>query len=193
MGARGTARNRLVATTAEMIYRRGVTACGVDRITEMSGVSKPTLYTHFRTKSDLVAAALTWRHETRREEVYAYLDEVSARGIERILALFDWAARVSEASGHRGCAFLNAAAELVDPAEDAARRVVRAHKAWWRDVFADLVRDCEIDAPEQIAEELLLVLDGAFAESLVLGNSSPMMIARRVAAALLRDRLSGRS
>jgi AcrR family transcriptional regulator len=86
MAVRGAARDLLVATAAEMIYRRGVSATGVDAITRESGVSKPTLYTHFRSKDELVTAALEWRHERRRREVSAFLAAVDGSGIDKVLS-----------------------------------------------------------------------------------------------------------
>src|SRR4030081_1266594 len=86
MAVRGAARDLLVATAAEMIYRRGVSATGVDAITRESGVSKPTLSTHFRSKDELVTAALEWRHERRRREVSAFLAAVDGSGIDKVLS-----------------------------------------------------------------------------------------------------------
>jgi AcrR family transcriptional regulator len=102
MAVRGAARDLLVATAAEMIYRRGVSAAGVDAITRESGVSKPTLYTHFRSKDELVTAALEWRHERRRREVSALLAAVDGSGIDKVLSVLDWVAEVNLASGLRG-------------------------------------------------------------------------------------------
>jgi AcrR family transcriptional regulator len=160
MAVRGAARDLLVATAAEMIYRRGVSATGVDAITRESGVSKPTLYTHFRSKDELVTAALEWRHERRRRD-----ERVPGRGgrlrdRQGALSVFDWVSEVNLASGLRGCAFLNAAVELVEESDEPALAVVRGHKAWW--------------------------LVGTFARVLVTREIEPAQPARRLAAMAIR-------
>lgn len=185
---RGRARERLVVTAAEEFYRRGVTASGVDTISKESGVSKPTLYSHFRSKSELVAAALEWRHEQRRAELQEYLSGCGATGVGRVLAVFDWLAEACAATEFRGCAFLNANAELVAPADEPARAVAQRHKAWWRETFAELAAEAGLREPAEIGEELLLLLDGANARLSVEHTAEPVQVARRMAEVLLRGR-----
>jgi AcrR family transcriptional regulator len=183
---RGTARDRLIDTTAAVIYRNGVTATGVDTITATATVSKPTLYAHFRSKSELVTAALARQHQTRRNELDAYLDGLADRSpTERILAIFDWLGAWHRAAGARGCAFVNAAAELVDSDDSAARQVIRDHKRWWANTFTELARQGSAADPAAVGEQLLLVLDGANARVLVDGDAAPFALARQVAQLVL--------
>jgi AcrR family transcriptional regulator len=189
MPARGSARDLLVTTTAELIYRRGVGASGVDTITRESGVSKPTLYAHFRSKNELVEAALRWRHRQRREETEVWLDGVETTGVDKVLAVFDWVAEANLAAGARGCAFVNAAVELVDDEDEPARATIRAHKAWWQDVFADLVREAGAADVDDLSAELVLLLDGVLSRVLVEGTREPLAAAKRLAALAIRARL----
>lgn len=182
----GPARERLLATAAEMFYRDGVTATGVDAITRESGVSKPTLYSHFRSKPALVAGVLRYRHDGRREELQGYLADLEQEGAGRIVAVFDWLVRRAEEPNFRGCAFLNAAAELAAPPDEDARTVVRQHKAWWRGLFSDLAEGVGLEAPDELGEQLLLLLDGAYARSSVERASEPVRVARKLAVQLLR-------
>lgn len=182
------ARSELVVAAAETFYRRGVTATGVDAITRESGVSKPTLYSHFRSKHELVVAALEWQHERRREQLRAHLDGLDERGADRVLAVFDWIARTAADADFRGCAFLNAAAELVDPADEQARAVARQHKDWWREVFTGVVAEAGFAEPGALGEELLLLVDGAYARLAVEGTDRPVRVARRMAEALMQAR-----
>ncbi|MBO0793742.1 MAG: helix-turn-helix transcriptional regulator, partial [Ktedonobacteraceae bacterium] len=50
------ARQRLLEVARDLFYREGIRAVGVDTIVEQSGVGKATLYRHFPTKDDLIAA-----------------------------------------------------------------------------------------------------------------------------------------
>src|SRR6267142_5166017 len=51
-------RERIVAAARELFYRQGIRAIGVDAIAEAAGTNKMTLYRHFSSKDDLVAAYL---------------------------------------------------------------------------------------------------------------------------------------
>ena len=72
-------RERILAAAAELFYRHGVRAVGVDAIAEAAGTNKMTLYRHFPSKDELVAEYL--RQEAHKAE--------RARGLlaERDLAL----------------------------------------------------------------------------------------------------------
>jgi AcrR family transcriptional regulator len=181
----GKARDRLVATAAALVYERGVTASGVDTVVRESGISKPTLYAHFRSKGELVAAAMKYQHAQRRAEVETYLASSRESPARQLLGLFDWLARWHEANGCRGCAFLNAAPELVGPDNSAARAVVRRHKHWWREQIADLAEQAGAAEPEALAEELLILLDGASARVMVENDIRQVRIAQRIAEGVL--------
>ena len=138
-----SARDRLLETSARLFYEAGITATGVDTIAREAGVSKPTLYAHFGSKAELVAAVLAERHERRVRELSEASDPLDV-----FAHLADFYAR----DGARGCAFLNAAAELVD--DDPARAAVVAEKAWLRERLVQLCGD------ERTGSQLLLLIDG---------------------------------
>ncbi|MBO0892161.1 MAG: TetR/AcrR family transcriptional regulator, partial [Acidothermales bacterium] len=110
-----SARERLLATATTLFYERGITATGVDTVVAESGVSKPTLYAHFRTKEQLVAAVLADRDARRRTEIPAWVDAHARAPRAKVLAVFDWLEAFYADGGARGCAFVNAAAEIPDP------------------------------------------------------------------------------
>ena len=49
-------RARILETACTLFYQHGVRAVGVDLVVEKAGVAKTSLYRHFRTKDDLIAA-----------------------------------------------------------------------------------------------------------------------------------------
>ncbi len=173
-------RDRLIDTAARLFYAEGITATGVDRVVAHSGVSKPTLYRHFGSKSALVAAVLEDLHRRRREAVIAYVDAHASKPRERLLAVFDWLGAWHASEGRRGCAFLNAAAELAGP-DDPAREVIARHKRWMRDYLAELAAQAELLDPDALAYDLLLLIDGANARVLAEGDLHAGARARRVA------------
>ena len=181
-------RDRLAVAAARLFYSEGITASGVDAVVRHAGISKPTLYSHYRSKTELVAAALNFQHQARRRMVETYLDQRKDHTPEeRILAVFDWLEDWSGHQGIRGCAFLNAAAELVNPEDEPARQVIRQHKQWWLSLLADLTRDAGAVNPIRLADELLLLMDGVNARVLVTGNPAIAASAKRIASLLLRE------
>ncbi len=181
----------MAAAAAELFYTQGITASGVDAIARLANVAKPTLYSHYRSKANLVAAALAMQHRLRQQMMERWLAERSgAPPDERLLTVFDWLEDWSAHRGFRGCAFLNAATELVGPEYEAARHAVRQHKTWWLTLLEGLAREAGAGQPETLAQELLLLLDGANARVLVTGDPSMVTVARRIAAHLVRESLA---
>ncbi|MGI3780339.1 MAG: TetR/AcrR family transcriptional regulator [Janthinobacterium lividum] len=176
----------LLDAAERLFYDDGITATGVDAVVRAAGVTKPTLYAHFGSKSDLVAAVLQRRFDERRAELEAWLEPVPAAG--HASAVLDWLEHFYVDRGDRGCGFLNAAAEL-SARDPAARAVVEAEKAWLRDV---LVRGCAAYGsrrPEVVGSQLLLLVDGVAGRAVVGGREAAHAAAAeaRQAAEVLLD------
>lgn len=166
-------RERILAVARELFYRRGIHAVGVDAIAEAAGTNKMTLYRHFASKDELVAACL--REQAR--EIDEEWDAVAAahpsdpRG-----QLLDWLQHIGEwktREAHRGCAFANAAVELPDE-NHPARRVVKEHKARVRQRLLDLCCAAGLTDPEALADEAFLVCEGARVSAQSLGSDEPL-------------------
>jgi len=151
-------RERLLDAAAERFYSQGIRATSADRIIDDVGVTKVTFYRHFRTKNDLVVAYL--ERQAAAEQAW-FLSLV--RAADPRASLHELALGIGGAScrpGFRGCAFINAAAEYPE-ADDPVRTVVDAHRAWMRGYFADLAAEAGCAAPATVADQLMLLRDGA--------------------------------
>ncbi|WP_166844876.1 TetR/AcrR family transcriptional regulator [Isoptericola sp. BMS4] len=149
---------RVVAAADELFYERGITAVGVALIAEHSGVTKRTLYNQFGSKDRLVAAYLTERDERWRALVRATV-EACDDPVEAVTAPFA-ALRTWARTSSRGCAFINALAELPDPA-DPARRVAVDQKVWLLSLFEELSAAADRPEPAALARQLLVLHEGA--------------------------------
>ncbi len=178
-----TTEARLLDAASELFYEEGFTLTGVDKIIQRSGVSKPTLYVLFRSKDALLVAALERRHEERMATLDTWVRSASSDTAEQLLAVFDWLARWHEVQGARGCAFMNAAAELSSP-EHPGIEVAHRHKRWMRDYLAGLAKEAGLSRPERLGAELILLVDGANGRVLVDGDLAVAHNARRVAEVL---------
>jgi AcrR family transcriptional regulator len=107
-----TARERILHTAHDLFYREGIRATGIDRIIEEAGVTKVTLYRHFASKNDLIAAYLEYRHAQWMawfEAALAGSTKNAKFPLEPVLsALREWFSD----NDYRGCAFINGVVEL---------------------------------------------------------------------------------
>ncbi|QYH37040.1 TetR/AcrR family transcriptional regulator [Salinibacterium sp. M195] len=150
--------HRILDAAGDLFYSRGITAVGVDLIAEHSGVTKRTLYNQFGSKDQLVVAYLE-----EREQRWQLLvrETIAAAGspIEAVLAPLE-AQRIWNQNNPRGCAFINALAELPDPAHP-AHLIATQQKQWLVDLFSELATTAGCSAPDALATQLLVLHEGA--------------------------------
>lgn len=85
---RAPAKDRLLDAAAELFYRQGVSATGIDTITAHAGVAKMSLYNNFSSKADLVRAYLE-RRLNEWQSFYKQRLEAAKTPKEKVLAVFD--------------------------------------------------------------------------------------------------------
>ena len=151
---------RVAATAEQLFYERGITAVGVDLIAEHSGVTKRTLYDQFGSKDHLVAVYLAERDARWRSFVRGFVDACDAPA-EAVTAPFE-ALRTWSETNTRGCAFINALAELPDTSHP-AHRVAADQKLWLRDLFEELAAAAGCSRPDALAQQLLVLHEGVVA------------------------------
>jgi AcrR family transcriptional regulator len=155
---RTSARERLLAAADELFYAEGIQTVGIDRIIERAGVAKASLYNHFGSKEELVAAYLASRHERTTSRLTETIESVDDPR-QKILAVFDSQAQQYEQPDFNGCAFMSASAEapshgLVAQAADQFRDSIRV-------MFTDLAEKAGAPDPVSLGRQLHLVYDGA--------------------------------
>src|ERR1700680_1466234 len=96
-------KERILRTADRLFYSQGIRAIGVDTVAAEIGISKRTLYNHFPSKDELVAAYLA-----RRFIVPKPTDDPP---LDQILAGFDRLERWFANESFRGCPFVNAVTE----------------------------------------------------------------------------------
>lgn len=181
---KSAARERVLSSARELFYREGIGGVGVDTVVEHAGVAKMTLYKHFGSKDALVCEYLRRLDDewTRR-----FTDRVEKRAAlpgERLLALFDVLADDFSEPGYRGCAFINAASELPD-ANHPARRQILAHKHRLRQYVQSLTLAAKLRSAGALADQLVLLMDGAMVWAMMSRSPEPARRARAAAEALI--------
>lgn len=166
-------RERILETAATLFYQEGVRAVGVDLVVERSGVAKTSLYRHFATKDDLVVAFL----EREDAEYWSDWESVAAQekddaGAE-LQAHLRWIAHHIAGPRYRGCPFLNVATEFPAPTHP-ARTVARRHKIELHRRLGVLAKKMGTRKPDELADQLVLLIDGAYMNGHLLGKKGPV-------------------
>ena len=181
-------REHVLRVARDLFYWEGIRATGVDRIAAAAGVAPTTLYRLFRSKDDLVAAYVDREGRLYREWFTAALEAGGPDPRARLLALFDALTEQVQPDQCRGCPFQMALAELPPP-ELAAHQGAVETKAWVRatlgELTAELATSTPVDDPAELADQLMLVIEGVYASVASLGNEGPARRARALAERLL--------
>ncbi len=157
------ARDRIFAVAAERFYRHGIRSVGVEAIVKEAGVTKISLYRSFPSKDDLVLAYLQDRSRQFLERWDATFDQYQDPD-ERLRAIMTFLVERTTQDGYRGCPFINFCAEFADPAHP-GRQIARATKTALRERFRRLAEALRARDPGQLADGLLLLVEGAYAIS----------------------------
>ena len=158
-GRTSQARERILLTADRLFYDEGIHAVGIQRIVAEAAVTRVTLYRHFPSKDDLIAAYLERRAAYDREQVdgivEAHPDDPRTALTELATAL----TRDDFGAVRRGCPFINASAEFTG--SHAARVQAREHRRWVTERIEELLRRLDHRAPGTTAEQLMMVRTGA--------------------------------
>jgi AcrR family transcriptional regulator len=154
----------LIDTALELFDCEGYRAVGIDTLLQKAGVAKMTLYKHFRSKEELISAALERRAAAIAAEILARVDAVPAGTPDparaRLLAVFDWLEDWLRAPTFHGCLFVKAAAEY--PHEgDLPRQVAETFKSTCRGLLELLCSELACPRPLALARQLELLIEGA--------------------------------
>ena len=166
------ARERILSASQQLFRDRGITSTGMDQLCAVAEVSKRTLYQHFAGKDELVAEHL---RRFDPDILPAVFDRADLTPRERLLAAFDIHPPL--------CPFIAAAVEIHDPGHP-ARVYARDYKRAFAARLADTAREAGATDPEQLGEQLALLLDGASARSRVL-DADTFATAAAIAAILV--------
>ncbi len=172
--------NYIAEVAAGLFYREGLHAVGVDRVADTAGLTKRTIYRHYRSKDELIAASL--RHAPRA------VFPTAGDPLERIAGAFDSLEAYLTGTQYRGCPYIIFSAELTEPDHPARKLIEKLlvkRRAWFRDRAAE----AGLVNPEEVAEELDVLFDGALASGAKRGDlvaaRTAKRLARRVVAAAL--------
>lgn len=171
---------------SELFFRSGIQSVSMDVVAQNAGIKKMTLYRCFASKEALVLACFgQWkkRFEAEWERSLSRFPDEPAR---QILAFF--MDQLDEATCVDACfsPFLRLVAEYPDP-EHEIRLLIREFRADLRSRFHLLLLNAGATEADQLADTLLLLLEGIYAAGQTCGsNSSPIQNAASIVKKLLQ-------
>ncbi len=162
---------RVFEVAADLVYRQGIRAVGVETIVAQAGVAKISLYRGFKSKDDLIVAYLDDRNAGYWRHVDGIIAEHQGDPRAQLRAMITYVSDRATTRGYRGCPFINYAAEFPD-AQHPGHAVVSANKREMRRRLNVLAEAIGVPHPPQLAEAIFLLIEGAYASSQTLGGRS---------------------
>ncbi|QST01027.1 TetR/AcrR family transcriptional regulator [Pontibacillus sp. ALD_SL1] len=154
------AASKILDTASHLFYWKGIHSIGVETIAKEAGVTKKTLYDRFGSKDQLIVSYLNDRDTKFRSHINDYLDQVSNQDPkEKIISIFDALERWLKNQNQRGCAFVNALAELPEESHP-GREVIIEEKRWLKQLFISLLEEAGVKNPDEAGEKLLVLHEG---------------------------------
>lgn len=163
-------RRNVLAVATRLFYQRGIRAVGMDTVVKECGVGNATIYRQFPTKDALATAFVQGRADAWFERMEQAAGEVSSPA-GKLMAVFDVLAGDTAGATYRGCPMLNTNTEFPEGGHP-AHLVAVDHKQQVRDWFRSLAVDAAANDPDRLADELLIVLNGAYATAAVLDGAT---------------------
>lgn len=177
-------RDQIVSQALKLFYQQGFNATGIDLIIKEAGVSKKTLYNHFKSKDELILATLRKRDELFRNNLMRETERLAAEPRDRLLAIFDVVGDWFKEKTFSGCMFINAAAEFSDLGNP-NHILCAEHKRLVREYIRDLATQAGAIDAEELSQQLNLLIEGAIVDAHVNGNKQAAVRAKTMAIAIL--------
>ena len=174
-------KQHLIETALTLFNEKGYHATGIDLILAEAKVSKATLYKHFRSKDELILAALVVRHENVLLTIKNNIDASCEQGSARVLAIFDGLDTWFNSDTFFGCNFINASAEYAN-VDDPIYSYAAEHKQ----SVVKLVEETLTIEDKHKADQIDLLIEGAIVMAHTRGIKDAALMAKEMARALIQ-------
>ena len=165
----GRAGERVFEVASDLFRNQGIRAVGVETIVKTAGVAKISLYRSFASKDDLIVAYLNKLNETYWARVDEHLARHAKDPRSQLRAYMAFIAQSATTPGYRGCPFINYSAEFPDPSHP-GHRVAEANRIEMRRRLLESAKAMKAAHPSKLADSLMLLIDGAYSSSQILGG-----------------------
>ncbi|QUS58695.1 TetR/AcrR family transcriptional regulator [Pseudovibrio brasiliensis] len=177
-------RDELVEKAMETFYRNGFHATGMDMLVAESGISKTSMYKHFKSKEDLILAALGLREQQFHDWSTKRVSELASEPKDQLLALFDVLGEWFREDTFKSCMFIKASSEYPEPDHPIHQQTVEQRNTMYQGVLT-LVEAAHLKNPEALARQLLMLQEGAIITAHFGNSDDPAGEAKNAAKALI--------
>ncbi|QDT69813.1 HTH-type transcriptional regulator YjdC [Planctomycetes bacterium MalM25] len=177
-------RDRLIEAAGDLFLQRGIHCVGLGQVLKRVGITKTTFYKYFDSKDSLAQAVLRRRSEWELQQFREALSEEYEVGTAHFSPLFEVLNGWFLDRGYRGCPLNNAAAEFPEPT-DPLHRVAAEHKTALLRLVEERAERAGLQSSSQLADEVLLVVEGATSVRQVLGDRDAAKTAARIASTMI--------
>lgn len=161
------AKERLIEAANRLFYAEGIRAVSVDAIAAKAGITKKTLYYHFKSKDDLIEAYLTSRDQPNLALYEKWFTQAEGTVADKVHAIFQHLSASARHPKWKGCGFLRTCAELANMPGHPAMKVGAAHKKKFEAWLSEKFKEDGFSGHAQLARHIVLLMDGAFSTVLV--------------------------
>jgi AcrR family transcriptional regulator len=183
-------RQRLIESAKRRFYRDGFRNVGIDAVLDDVGISKAAFYKHFESRDALIVAVLhdldLFFRQQLREMLRARGGPSAAGQLRGLMDVFQQV--IDEAEDFHGCIFVSAAMEFPLP-HDPAHEAAAGHKRALEGIVYELAERARADDPAAVAQELCMIIEGAFVTRTVTNDPGTIAIARRLADRVIAQHL----
>jgi AcrR family transcriptional regulator len=159
----------------------------MDAIAAATGVTKRTLYYHFESKDALVAAVLDHQHGLALVHIGDWNDGTAKSCCEFLAATFEQLERWAAKPRWLGSGFTRLAMELAELQGHPARLAARMHKSDIELWLASELRSRGASNSAELAQQVMLLIEGAMALTLIHGDRAYVSSAAAAAIRLARS------
>jgi AcrR family transcriptional regulator len=164
-------RERILRGAYKLFYAKGFARVGVDAVAEKAGLTKRTLYYHFESKDELLAAVLDHRGELALEHIRRWAAGLKGDAETFVEALFTELSRWASRPGWEGAGFTRVVMELADLPGHPARAIARRHKAAVEAWLTQELASRKVRQSALAAREVVLLVEGCVALMLIHGSA----------------------
>jgi AcrR family transcriptional regulator len=187
--AQSSKRELLIQASLELFSLTGYSAVGVNTISEKAGVTKKTLYHHFKSKKELILAVLRYYDERHRNSFMRSVEARAENPEDRLLVIFDILEEWFNSKNFSGCLFVRTMGEY--PEEGTSiRSVCQESKISTQRYIQNLAEKAELQDAVELSEQFMLLIEGAITMAQVNNSHLSAVRAKKAAKILIKGSTS---
>ena len=184
--AQSSKREQLMQAALELFCKKGFHGVGIDTISARAGVTKKTLYYHFKSKEELILSALRYYDERFRNDFMRAVEGRTENPIERLLTVFDVVKEWFDEDTFSGCLFVGALGEYPEEGTP-IRSFCQEAKGLALGYIKSLADKAQLQEANQLAEQIVLLIEGAITMAQVSNSSFSAVQAKKAAEILIQN------